>query len=272
MITTLFYNLRNSKRFKGTYSEKVSTFFTLTRLQIKSKLFKKRNVVVSESFFNYKIYGYDYDTINYLFNEVFISNQYYFQPSSPKPLIIDCGANIGMAVLYFKRLFPDSKIIAFEANPYAFKLLDKTIQFNKINKVELHHVALYDKETEVSFFIGDNIGTLVGSIRKERGGSSELQIQAQKLSDYLKDIGSVDLIKMDVEGAEINIVHDLIESSCINKVKEYIIEYHHNMNEDKSRLSSFLQKFELSGFNYNIKATFSNLNSFQDVLIHFYRK
>jgi FkbM family methyltransferase len=271
MITTLIYNLRNSKHFKGTYSEKISTFFTVTRLLIKSKLFKQRNVVVSESFLNYKILGYDYDSINYLFNEIFISNQYYFKSSKKSPLILDCGANIGMSVLYFKRLFSDSKIIAFEANPHAFKLLENNMRINKIKNVQLHNIALYDRETEIPFFIGDNIGTLVGSLSNERGGNTEMKIQAQKLSDYLKDIENVDLIKMDVEGAEINIVHDLFESSTINKTREYIIEYHHNMNGDKSLLSSFLQKFESNGFNYSIKATFSNIHSFQDVLIHFYK-
>lgn len=242
------------------------------RLQIKIKISKKINTLVSESFGNYKILGYDYVTISYLFNEVFITNEYHFQPSTSEPVIIDCGANIGMSVLYFNKLFPNSKIIAFEANPHAFKLLSDNMTINKVSNVELHNVALCDKEKEVSFFIGENIGTLLGSIKKERGGDTELKIKGQKLSYYLADFETIDLIKMDVEGAEINIIHDLFESSSINKVKEYIIEYHHNMNEDKSMLSSFLEKFELNGFNYNIQGAFSNINTFQDLLIHFYKK
>jgi len=271
MIRKLIYNLRNSKQYNGTFIEKVSIFFSLTRIQIKSKLFKKKNAVVSESFINYKIFGYNYSTIDYLFNEVFISNEYYFQPQTKEPLIIDCGANIGMSVLYFKKSFPDSKIIAFEANPHAFKLLSYNMKINNILNVEVHNIALFDKETEISFYFGDN-GDLVGSIKKERGGVNELKIKTQKLSYYLKNIETVDLIKMDVEGAELYIISDLFESASINKAKEYILEYHHNMNEDKSILSSFLQKFELNGFNYNIKADFSTINSFQNLLIHFYKK
>jgi FkbM family methyltransferase len=274
-IIKLNKNLRNSKNFRGTYSEKISTFFTLTRLQIKRKLFKlfnSKNVTVNEYFLKYKFSGYDYSTIEFLFNEVFISNEYYFEPSTQEPFIIDCGANIGMSILYFKKLFPSSKIIAFEANPYAFKLLEENMKVNKIKNVELHNIALFDKETEISFYINDDIGTLVGSIKAERGGSNELKIDAQKLSNYLKNIETVDLIKMDVEGAEVNILSDLFDSSTIHKAKEYIIEYHHNMNDDKSILSSFLQKFELNGFSYNIKANFRFINSFQDILIHFYRK
>jgi FkbM family methyltransferase len=272
IIRKLFYNILNSKNFKGTYLEKISAFFTLTRLLIKCILFKGKNAIVNEHFFKYTFSGYDYSTIEYLFKEVFISNQYFFEPSTKEPVIIDCGANIGMSILYFKKLFPNSKILAFEANPHAYKLLEMNMLQNKIKNVELQNIALYDKETEISFYIGDNIGSLVGSIKAERGGESELKIEAKKLSSYLKNIETVDLIKMDVEGAELNILSDLFDSSTINKAKEYIIEYHHNMNEEKSILSSFLQKFETNGFNYNIKANFREINSFQDIIIHFYKK
>jgi FkbM family methyltransferase len=81
---------------------------------------------------------------------------------------------------YFKKLSPDSRIIAFEANPHAFRLLEDNIKINKIRSGEIHNVALYDKEKEVSFFIGDNIGTLLGSIKNERGGDTELKIKGQK--------------------------------------------------------------------------------------------
>jgi len=209
--------------------------------------------------------------MEYLINEIFTSNEYYFKPSYKQPFIIDCGAHIGMSVLYFKKMFPDSKIMAFEANPNNFELMQKNMHANKIQHVELHNIALFDKEIEIPFYIGENIGTLRGSIKKERGGASELKIKAQKLSYYLQHIEAVDLIKMDVEGAEINILSDLFETSAINKAKEYRIEYHHNMNDDKSKMASFLHKFELYGFSYNIKAHFWCTNSFQDLFIHFYK-
>ncbi len=260
-----------SYRFHGKLSEKTSIFLTLVRLQLKQK-FRNKNKIVNERFLNFKIKGYNYSTIEYLVNEIFISNEYYFKTSTLEPFIIDCGANIGMSILYFKNLYPNSKIIAFEPNPYAFKLLEENIKDNRIYNVETHNIALSDKEMQISFYIDDNPGTLVGSINRERGGHNEFKINSQKLSMYLEKIDSVDLIKMDVEGAEVNILSDLYESSTINKVNEYIIEYHHNIKGDKSNLSSFLQKFEACGYNYNLKATFNYVNSFQDILIHFYRK
>lgn len=268
----IFFSLiRKARTYSGTFLEKISILFILIRLRLKTGSSNKLNTEVQESFLGYQFSAYDYATIEFLFNEIFISNEYYFQPTSETPFIIDCGANIGMSVLYFSKLFPNSKIVAFEANPHAFRLLEKNVRDNRLDKVELHNRALYHKETEISFYIGDNVGTLIGSINQNRGGSTEMKIQTKVLSDYLKNFETVDLVKMDVEGAELNIISDLFETGSINKVKEYIIEYHHNINQDKSVLSSFLNKFETNGFNYCIKANFSTIRSFQDILIHFYK-
>jgi FkbM family methyltransferase len=272
ILKTFIKDIIKSKNFGGTLSEKFSAFLTLFRLQIKCKIYKKLNKVYSHRIFGFKFFGYDYNTIKFLFNEVFMTGEYYFEPADKKPLIIDCGSNIGMSVVYFKKLFPESRIITFEANPKAFALLEKNISENKIQNVELNNIALYDKDTEISFFIGDNVGTLLGSVSAERGGSNELKVKACKLSDVLNKYDAIDLIKMDIEGAEENVIADLFESGTISKPKEYIIEYHHNMNNEKSKLAAFLQKFESSGYSYSIRTEYTKLNSFQDILIHFYKK
>src|SRR6478672_5618518 len=46
-------------------------------------------------------------------NEIFIE-EVYKQSLPPNPYIIDCGANIGLSVIYLKQMFPDARIIAFE--------------------------------------------------------------------------------------------------------------------------------------------------------------
>ncbi len=272
MIKNLVVNIQNTVNLKGTITDKLASFITINQLQIKSFFNGRKDKIVSGKFFNFNVYSYDYLSLAYLFKEVFMSNEYYFEPATRKPLIIDCGANIGMSVLYFKKLYPLSRVIAFEANPHAYKLLESNMVENNVENVELHNIALYDKETEISFFVGSNAGTVTGSIKKDRGGLRELRVKTHRLSQFLENLESVDLIKMDVEGAELNILTDLINSSTINKAKEYIIEYHHNMKEDKSMLGGFLQKFEDNGFSYNIKSHYKKLHSFQDILIHFYKK
>jgi len=162
--------------------------------------------------------------------------------------------------------------MAFEPNPNTFRLLQKNMEANGIRDVELHDIALSDREGEISFFVSSDPGTLLGSTRKDRGGNVELKTKADKLSKYIRDRQRIDLVKIDVEGPELNIVNELAESSALQKAEQYIIEYHHRINNDPSVLSDFLKKFEMNGYDYNLKASFRKPGDFQDVLIPFYKE
>ncbi len=271
MITELFRNLFYAYRTTATTREKMTFFFLLMKLSVKKRVYKKNSKEISEKFFDYNVSGFDYDSLYYMFKEIFCSDDYFFNTSSSHPVIVDCGANIGMATIYFKKKHPDARVIGFEANPHTYQLLKKNIERNNLTNVEVYNVALYDEEKEISFFVhGER--SLLGSIRNDRGKGEHLKVNARKISGYIKNIEKIDLMKIDVEGAELNILNDLIESSLIKKTEQYIIEYHHNINNDASALSAFLAKFESNGYNYSIKANYHNIRKFQDILIHFYKR
>ena len=133
----------------------------------------------------------------------------------------------------------------------------------------MHNVALSNVEGELDFFINDDYGSLHGSLYTERGGKERYTVKTEKLSSYLNN--SVDVIKIDVEGAEKQIIDDLVKSRMINRTSQYVLEYHHMMSKsDKPDLSQFLYPFEEAGFSYSIKTKFKKLNEFQDIFIHFY--
>jgi FkbM family methyltransferase len=271
MFNELLRDLYFVKIAKYNKGRKLIILATLLRFSFKRIFFKKRNKEICERFFGYKVLGLDYSSLDFLYKELFCSGDYFFKTPSKSPVIIDCGANIGMATLYFKKLFPTAKIIAFEANPHVYQILKKNMENNNLFDVEINNVALYDEEKEVSFFTADQSGNLRGSIRQERGGKNKITVQAKKLSNYIRQINRIDLIKIDVEGAEVNIINDLFNSSLLHKADQYIIEYHHNMDRDKSCLSEFLLKFEMSGFSYSIKANFYRVSRFQEILLYFYK-
>jgi len=264
-------NWKLSNKFHRTILQRMSLFLFVTRLERKAKFTDLQTRVVEEKFLNFKICAYDYFTLNLLIKEIFFSHEYYFETNVDHPMIIDCGANIGISVLYFKMMFPHSKILAFEPNPHAYQLLKRNININKLENVEIKNVALYDEEKEISFFIS-NLGAPNASVRKDRGGERELIVKTQKLSSYLQNVEIIDLIKIDVEGAESNIIDDLVKTSTLNKAKTYLIEYHHNINQDRSKLSVFLKKFESHGFSYNLRTNYIPGKRFQDIFIHFYRE
>lgn len=255
--------------------EKISMVWTLLLLKFKKNFYSNsEKSACTTKILDYKISGYDYSTMQDLFTEIFLSAPYFFNSPSENPVIIDGGSNIGFSVLYFKKLYPASRIHAFEANPYAFNLLQKNISQNNLSDVSMHNVVLSDKKEETSFFIDNDPGTIHGSVRKEMGGATELKIQSILLSEFMSSLhGKIELVKLDVEGSEHNIISDLFDASVLSLPNQYIIEYHHKPNGDKSALAEFLRKFEECGYEYNIKSLtpINKLGEYQDFMIHFYR-
>lgn len=72
---------------------------------------------------------------------IFYKENYFFR-ASDTPLIIDCGANIGLSNLYFSTLYPNSKIISFEADPTIYEICKKNLMFQNITNVELVNEAV----------------------------------------------------------------------------------------------------------------------------------
>ncbi len=256
-----------------TRSERISIYIDLIALRLKRRFGRKKDLECKVRLLNYAVWGFNYSTLEFLFREIFLGAEYFAEIQKDKPVIVDCGANIGMSILYFKRLFPSARIVAFEANPNAFRLLQKNVEANGIRDVELHNIALSDREGEISFFISSDPGTLLGSTRSGWwGGNFGLKANAGRLSRYIRNEEEIDLIKIDVEGSESVIVDELIGSSALGKVRQYIIEYHHRMNNDSSNLGDFLKKFEIAGYDYNMKAGYGKAGSSQNMLIHFYKE
>src|SRR5688572_21649310 len=73
------------------------------------------------------LYFYSSTELLHMLKEVFIE-KVYFQPLPPEPFIIDCGANIGLSVIYLKTLSPGATILAFEPDEKNFELLSKNIK------------------------------------------------------------------------------------------------------------------------------------------------
>lgn len=172
---TVLKNWYITKTSKYRFKEKIIIFKILNTLFFKSLFYKNRTEIVQD-IFQFKVSANSYNTLSFLFKEIFVDNDYFFETDSAKPIIIDCGANIGISVLFFKFIYPDCSIVAFEPNPQAFKLLKKNVEQNNLKDIELHNLALTDKEGETEFFIGDNENILLASTIAERGRGEYLRL------------------------------------------------------------------------------------------------
>ncbi len=75
-----------------------------------------------------------------------------------------------------------------------------------------------------------------------------------------------------MEGAEWLILDDLKQQvPLLKNIRQLVLEYHHKINQEPSRLTSFLGFFEHNGFEYNIRANYKNEGDFQDLVLNFYR-
>ena len=212
--------------------------------------------------------GFSPGTLHFLFREVLLEHGYRFDCARPDPVIIDLGANIGFATLYFKLRFPAAIIHAFEANPHVARLLRANIATNNLADVTVHEEAVSDHDGSIQFHISDDPGTLMGSVHADRGGGVLLTVKAVRLSSLLATLDRVDAVKMDIEGGEWAVLEDLRSSGQFKRPMRYLIEYHHQIGTEAPRLSEFLRPFEEAGYRYHIAARPREVTGFQDLVIH----
>lgn len=182
---------------------------------------------------------------SYSYREIFIDEIYKFDASSSAPFIIDCGANVGMSIIYFKYLYPDAKIIAFEPDEEIFNVLARNVKAFQLTNVTIERKALWKSETTLPFQPEGSVGS---RIIKDSTGNSLPNVQTVRLRDLL--IQKVDFLKIDIEGAEYEVLDD-----CRNDLSnvEYLFVEYHGMVGEAQTLQDILQILQDGGFRYHIK-------------------
>lgn len=266
---TLFNDLKSIEEYD--VLTKLNLFLSYFKIDILINF--SREPIIELSVLNRKLSYFNNYIFKIAFHEIFIKQEYKnFKTDKNSPLIFDCGENVGLATMYFKQFYPNSTIIAFEPDEEIFTLLKKNILQNNLDNVNIFNIALSDSKGTKEFFFDENrktsnIGT--GSLIKERSPKNRKNVESGILSEYI-DNKKVDLVKIDIEGAEYSVIKELSSTAQLKNIKELIIEYHHKIGTEKSKLSEFLHIFELNDFEYQIKSNFKGKNEFQDILIYFY--
>jgi FkbM family methyltransferase len=210
----------------------------------------------------------------FLFHEIFVEHTYFFESTAPQPVIIDAGANIGLATLFFKTLHPEARIVCFEPDPDNFILLTRNVERNRLSHVELHQSAVSDTAEPIVFYTSPSDSPLRHSTVEARVASPEhIVVPAVRLSTYVGE--DVDLLKLDVEGSERQVLPELIASGAIGRIKRMHLEYHHHIESHRNDLSATLAQLERAGFGYQLRADqhkWPVARAFQDVSIYAYRE
>ena len=198
--------------------------------------------------FKFKKYSITYfckEELKILLKEIF-QNRIYDIKLKSDPTVFDLGAHIGLSTLYFKEEYPESKICCFEPNPNIFPLLEENISKNGLKNVVLHNVALGKSDTERDLYIDcSSYGAFsTASFRKNawngKQKSKPISVRVEKLSKYISK--KVDLVKMDIEGAEKEVLEELDQSKSIKNILNMIIEYHPGKGNSILKLENILKR------------------------------
>jgi FkbM family methyltransferase len=186
-----------------------------------------------------------------VFRQIAMNGEYDIDiPIQPK-IIIDAGANIGLASLYFHARFPLATIYSLEPDPGNYRALAE--QTRNVSLIKPFPYALWGKTKKLALFAG---GVDAWGIQVREAEADELSsVSGIDLSTFMIDqnIETIDLLKIDIEGAEVELFQGEY-SYWLPRTKVIIIELHETIRPGAeqifySAIQSIRHKVQRSGEN-----------------------
>jgi FkbM family methyltransferase len=199
-----------------------------------------------------RMMGYDLEYSDLLtlcpqWHDIFVERSLAFEAGVPNPRILDCGANVGLSALFYKREYPRARITAYEADPEIAAQLARNLRVNGGDDIEVVSAAVWIENGVVSFAPqGADAGTL--DRFSQRTDRTSIQVAACRLADVVAR-EPIDLLKLDVEGAELDVLRDI--GTYLRNVRALQLEVH-EFRADCRRLPEVLTILSTAGFRYSI--------------------
>ena len=127
--------------------------------------------------------------------------------ATASPVFLDIGAAVGYYSVLVKQLRPAARVFAIEALPRHVTALRATLALNGLapTDVAVMPIAVSSKTGKASF-LDHGYGSQLSSANMKRRGVAELEVEARSLENIIAEIGRVDLMKMDIQGAELEVL------------------------------------------------------------------
>jgi FkbM family methyltransferase len=223
------------------------------KILLKNRMSRKTLIKFNSlKFFKHPVYLRRQTSDLPVFEDILIRRSYDIEYDFVPKVIFDCGANIGLASVFYANLFPDAKIIAVEPEASNFELLKKNTE--SYPNIHLHKNGLWNKKTRLKI---EDVGCekwafMLTEVSDDIPGSIEAISIPDLMQQYQCD--EIDILKIDIEGSE----KELFESNYENwlpKVKILIIELHDRMREGAA-LSFFKA---ITKYNFNLSMRGENI-------------
>lgn len=179
--------------------------------------------------------------------------------------VVDVGAHMGRyTIIGSKRVGPAGKVIAIEAHPDNFRLLNYNIKLNNLSNVVAVNSAAYSRKTPLKLYLPDEDQgftmhhSLMGnylSTKYSNATQKYVLVQADTLDSLLSGAGvqSVNWIKIDVEGAELEVLKGALDILHRSNDISLLIEVH-----GKETYEPVLALLKSNGFRLEFEKTYDN--------------
>jgi FkbM family methyltransferase len=155
--------------------------------------------------------------------QMFWNREYEFELAAEPATIVDAGANVGYASVYFASRFPRAKILAIEPEAANFAQLQKNVAGNR-NIVPIQ-AALWNEDTSLTL-VDAGAGSWGFRVSSQESSESRAGVRAVAVPTLMSEheMDTIDILKLDVEGSE----KEIFESSAdwINSVGVIVAELH----------------------------------------------
>jgi FkbM family methyltransferase len=183
--------------------------------------------------------------VRFLYDEIFREGCYDDIGLPPQSFVVDVGANIGMFALFVKLRYPDAEVLAFEPAPVSAGVLRQNISLHQLEGVQVKEIALgtvaeqavpftyypatpanstrYPDEKDLQKTVMARTYSAKAVERLHTG--QQITVAVDKLSNFLRAGRPVDLLKIDVEGGELDVLLG-IDPPHWPLIRQVILEAH----------------------------------------------
>ena len=181
-------------------------------------------------------------------------------------IVVDIGAHMGRyTIIGAKRVGAQGKVVAIEAHPGNFEMLNRNIKLNQLTNVIPLNYAVYSKETKIKLYLPDEesgytmhhsiMSNYVFTKYKDKTEDKFVEVSANTLDYFLQLEGITDVnwIKIDVEGAEFEVLkgaHNVLSNS---KNISLLIEVH-----GKDTYEPIIKSLRSYNFKIDFEKTYEN--------------
>ncbi len=187
-------------------------------------------------------------------NEVWLDRIYEASPDFSVQngwTVLDVGAHKGSFAVLAALAGPATRVHAVEPEPENLRCLNANIALNRLENVVVHARAVSADPGEAFLYVGGQRGSGTNSLFQEQvqGHRASVSVPTMRLVDLLETAGGqVDLMKMDVEGAEYSVLHG-VPVEALRRIRRIVLEYHGVGGLDAEAIADDLQEYlQRNGF------------------------